>query len=200
MIKRAQERQILFVAVTMDDLYRRNETLRQNLNEAGIEYYGDIPANTKVYLEKSQIIHSLTKLGKPSKAPQIIGTAYGVCELRQKNWVEWHKLRSRASERGYLGAKFARVRVWVVYSEETRQEWMLIRQGTAHFTYVLSNAYETDLLPILSVANVRELLRASMPLPQLSPEDAADLVVNHLVNRMRSRKSRLRHRRNRTDS
>jgi len=277
LIRRTQEREIPFVAVTMDDLYGRNEALRQNLNEAGIEYYGDIPANTKVYLEKPQIIHPLTKLGKPSKAPQIIGTAYGVRELRQKNWVEWHKLRLRASERGYLEAKFARVRVWVVYGEETRQEWLLIRQDTGQITYVLSNApesidlktmawrkthryliersnedakdefgwdefqtrkyrawkhqlaltilaswfvaetrldwqqrfeqspdllvqYEVDVLPKLSVANVRELLRASMPLPQLLPEEAADLVVNHLVNRMRSRKSRLRHRKNRTAS
>jgi len=54
--------------------------------------------------------------------------------------------------------------------------------------------YDVDVLPKLSVANVRELLRASMPLPQLSPDEAAELVVSHLVNRTRSRKSRLRHR------
>jgi len=49
-----------------------------------------------------------------------------------------------------------------------------------------------DRLPALSVANVRELLRAAMPLPQLSPQEAADLVVKHLVNRTRSRKSRMK--------
>lgn len=53
--------------------------------------------------------------------------------------------------------------------------------------------YEVDALPKLFVANVRELLRASMPLPQPTPEEAAGLVVSHLVNRTRSRKSRLRH-------
>jgi hypothetical protein len=46
-------------------------------------------------------------------------------------------------------------------------------------------------LPALSVANVRELLQAVMPLPQLSPEQATDLVVKHLVNRSRSTRSRL---------
>jgi hypothetical protein len=51
--------------------------------------------------------------------------------------------------------------------------------------------YEVEVLPQLSVGNVRELLRAAMPLPQLSPEEAAQLVVTHLVNRTRSRKSRL---------
>jgi hypothetical protein len=51
---------------------------------------------------------------------------------------------------------------------------------------------EVDLLPALSVANVRELLRAVMPLPQLSREQAAEQVVKHLVNRARSRKSRVK--------
>jgi SRSO17 transposase len=190
--------------------------------------------------------------------------------LRQKDWLEWHTLRLRANERGYLEAKFARVRVWIAYDEDPRQEWLLIRQDAVQITYVLSNApenidlktmawrkthryliersnedakdefgwdefqtrkyrawkhqlaltilaswfvaetrldwqqrfpqspdlllqYEVDALPKLSVANVRELLRASMPLPQLSPDQAASLVVTHLVNRTNSRKSRLRH-------
>jgi len=273
LIKRTQERQIPFQAVVMDDLYGRNQVLRQNLNEAGIEYYGDVPANTQVYLEKPQIVHPLTKRGEPSKTAPVEGTASEVRELRQKDWLGWQTLRLRANERGYLEARFARLRVWVVYGEELRQEWLLIRrsQDAAQITYVLSNApetidlktmawrkthryliersnedakdefgwdefqtrkyrawkhqlaltilaswfvaetrldwlrrfeqspdlliqYEVDVLPKLSVANVRELLRASMPLPQLSPEKAASLVVSHLVNRTRSRKSRLRHR------
>jgi len=275
LIERAQKQQIPFVAVTMDDLYGRNETFRQKLEVAKIEYYGDIPANTKVYLEKPQIVHPLTKKGEPSKVAQVVGTSYEVRELRQKDWLEWQTLRLRNNERGYLEARFARLRVWVVYGEELRQEWLLIRQDAAQVTYVLSNApedidletmawrkthryliersnedakdefgwdefqtrkyrawqhqlaltilaswfvaetrldwqkrfeqspdllaqYEVEALPKLSVANVRELLRASMPLPQLTPEEAASLVVNHLVNRTRSRKSRLRHRSNRT--
>jgi hypothetical protein len=42
------------------------------------------------------------------------------------------------------------------------------------------------------VQNVRELLRAVMPLPQLSREQAAEQVVKHLVNRTRSRRSRVK--------
>jgi SRSO17 transposase len=49
-----------------------------------------------------------------------------------------------------------------------------------------------DQLPALSVANVREMLRAAMPLPQLSPQQAAQLVAEHFVNRSRSRKSRMK--------
>ncbi len=53
---------------------------------------------------------------------------------------------------------------------------------------------EVEVLPALSTANVREMLRSVMPLPQLSPEEAQAQVVKHLVNRSRSTASRL-HRR-----
>jgi SRSO17 transposase len=52
-------------------------------------------------------------------------------------------------------------------------------------------ALELDVLPTLSMSNVREMLRATMPLPQLTPQQAAQLVAKHLTNRARSRKSRL---------
>jgi hypothetical protein len=42
---------------------------------------------------------------------------------------------------------------------------------------------ELDQLPPLSMANVRELLRAVIPLLQLTVERATELVVEHLVNR-----------------
>ncbi len=51
---------------------------------------------------------------------------------------------------------------------------------------------ETDVLPALSVANVRELLRAVMPLKRLTEEQATERVIEHLLNRTRSRKSRLK--------
>ena len=58
----------------------------------------------------------------------------------------------------------------------------------------LAQQLEVEVLPALSTANVREMLRAVFPLPQLSPEEAQAQVVKHLVNRSRSTASRLRHR------
>ena len=52
--------------------------------------------------------------------------------------------------------------------------------------------YAADVLPRLSMANVCELLRAALPLHQLSIQEAAALVVQHLDNRTRSRRSRLK--------
>jgi len=47
-------------------------------------------------------------------------------------------------------------------------------------------------LPSLSYANVRTMLRAAMPLPQLSKQKARELVAEHLLNRTQSRQSRMK--------
>ncbi len=278
MIQKAQARQIRFQAVVMDDLYGRNEGLRQQLDEAHIEYYGDVPANTQVYLTKPEVVYPLTQREKPAKNPKLVGAkVYEVQKLRQQPTLQWQTVRLRPNERGYLEAKFARCRVWVAYGTQWRREWLLIRQDAVQITYILSNAtedtpletmawrkthryliershqdaksemgwdefqtrkyrawehqsaltilaawfvaetrldwmerfaqdpallakYEVEVLPQLSVSNVRELLRAAMPLPQLSPDEAAQLVTTHLVNRTRSRKSRLKKTRGKADA
>jgi len=56
----------------------------------------------------------------------------------------------------------------------------------------LAEELGVERLPGLSVANVRELLMAVMPVEQLSPEQAQRLVVKHLVARSRSTASRLK--------
>jgi SRSO17 transposase len=267
LIQRVQAKGIPFEAVDMDDMYGRNGVLRQHLHKAGIEYYGDIPLDTQVYLEQPTIVYPLTKRGQPSKNPKVEGQPFQVQELAQQ--LSWQTIRLRPNERGYLQADFGRCRVWVVYEDtQMRQEWLFVRKDAKQVTYVLSNApadisletmawrktqryliersnedakgelgwdefqarkyrawehqlaltilaawfvaetrldwmqrfqqdpglltkYEVEVLPQLSVGNVRELLRAALPLPQLSPEGAAQLVTSHLVNRTRSRRSRL---------
>jgi SRSO17 transposase len=269
MIQRAQANQVPFEAVVMDDLYGRNNVLRQRLDQAEIEYYGDVPANTIVYLDRPKITYPLTKRGKRSKRARVIAQQrYEVRQLLDHPALGWATITLRPNERGLLRAKFGRCRVWTVHKAQCRQEWLLIRQDAKQVTYVLSNApedtplqtmawrkshryfiersnqdakggfgwdefqaikyrawehqlaftilaswfiaetrldwmtryerdpallehYEVDVLPMLSVDNVRELLRAAMPLPQLTAPEAAELVVEHLVNRTRSRKSRL---------
>ena len=270
MIQRAAFNHVPFKAVVMDDLYGRNNVLRQRLDGAGIEYYGDVPANTIVYLDKPKVDYPKTKRGKRSKRPKIVAKQrYKVRELLDHPSVDWATITLRPNERGVLTAQFARWRVWTVHGTKCRREWLLIRKDNNRLTYVLSNAspdtpfetmarrkshryfierdnqdckcelgwdefqaikynawehqlaftilaswyiaetrldwmtrcerdpallehYEVDVLPMLSVANVRELLRAAMPLPQMSSQEAAALVIEHLVNRTRSRKSRLR--------
>jgi SRSO17 transposase len=71
---------------------------------------------------------------------------------------------------------------------QTKTDWAL--QHSRDET--LAEELGIDPLPALSVANVRELLQAVMPLEQLTPEQARRLVVKHLVDRSRSTGSRLK--------
>jgi hypothetical protein len=64
----------------------------------------------------------------------------------------------------------------------------------------LARQFELEVLPALSTANVRDLLQAVLPVPQLTPNQARDMVATHLVNRARSTASRLRTQRFHEDS
>jgi SRSO17 transposase len=64
----------------------------------------------------------------------------------------------------------------------------------------LAKQFELEVLPALSTANVRDLLMSVLPVPQLTPESARQLVVTHLINRARSTSSRLRKQQEQNDS
>jgi SRSO17 transposase len=269
-IQRIRARGIHFEAVTMDDLYGRNVELCRHLAEAKIEYYGDIPVNTVVYLDLPHLQTVYTKQGKPAKRKRVVAQErYEVRQLLDHPDLDWQSMSVRSTERGHLTADWARCRVWLMDGERRYQRWLLIRRQTKRVTYTLSNApvntslatmawrhchrvfierdnqdskselgwdefqtlkyrawqhqlgltilaswfiaevrldwqarfahdpallrqYQADLLPLLSVSNVRTLLLAALPLPQLTPEQATALVIQHLVNRTRSRQSRRR--------
>ena len=268
MIQRAVANGVCFEAVGMDTLYGRSKKLRADLDQAGLEYYADVPADTQVYLCRPHLVYPQTKRGQPAKRPTVSGRAYEVRALLEYPHLRWQQITVRPTEQGYLTAEFVRLPVWTIYNQTVRPEWLLIRLDEGRVIYTLSNAardtplatmawrksfrhfaersnqdsksdlgwdelqaikyrawehqlaltllaswflteirldwarqyqldpallaqYEVEILPILSVANIRELLRAAMPLPQLSPAEAAQLVIKHLDNRIRSRKSRL---------
>ena len=273
LIARAQQEGVPFRALVCDELYGRSIAFRRQLHAAAIEYYADIPANTRVYLSRPEIGIPKSKRGPKATNPRVLSPAsMRVDDLRHHPKTLWQTLTLRPTERGMLTADFARMRVWTVDDDLTvTEEWLLIRRDGKQHSYSMSNApiltplktmalrksqrffiersnqdaksefgwdefqatkfrawehqlaltilaqwfiaetrldwqdeyardpvlldrYHTTILPALSVANVRALLRAAMPLPQLSPADAAALVVKHLDNRTRSRTSRLQNR------
>ena len=71
---------------------------------------------------------------------------------------------------------------------ETKLDWAQAHPRDRELRHDL----EVEVLPALSMANLRELLRAVMPLAQLSPAEATRLVIQHLVNRAQSTRSRLK--------
>jgi len=69
---------------------------------------------------------------------------------------------------------------------QTKHEWA---RGYPRDPTLLEQL-QTEVLPALSMANVRSLLRAVMPLRQLDPQQATQQVIEHLKNPIRSRNSR----------
>jgi len=106
-----------------------------------------------------------------------------------KSEAGWDELQAQ-KYRGWIH-HLALVLLAVWFLAQTRGEW--VQQYARDPT--LAHQFELNVLPALSMANVRLLLRAAMPLPQPTPEEAVLLVVGHLVNRTRSRKSRLKRQR-----
>lgn len=76
----------------------------------------------------------------------------------------------------------------------------LKRRTTYQRDPALAKQFELEILPALSTANVRDLLMSVLPVPQLTPESARQLIVTYLVNRARSTGSRLRKRQEQYDS
>ncbi|GIK42951.1 MAG: hypothetical protein BroJett011_67840 [Chloroflexota bacterium] len=99
-------------------------------------------------------------------------------------WDEFQTIKYRAWQHQLALTILAAA--WFV--ADTRLDW----QARFAADPALLAQYETDVLPLLSVSNVRTLLRAALPLPQLTSEQATALVIEHLLNRTLSRKSHLR--------
>ncbi len=98
-------------------------------------------------------------------------------------WDEFQAQKYRAWEH-HLALTAAAL--WFV--AQTKFEWVQMYARDPELAHQL----QVEVLPALSTANVRELLKAVLPLPQLTPTEAMDLVITHLINRARSTSSRLK--------
>jgi SRSO17 transposase len=106
-----------------------------------------------------------------------------------KSEAGWDELEARKYRGWEHHLALVILAVW--FAAQTKWKWVrrIIRDPT------LAQQLAVDMLPALSMANIRLLLRAAMPLPQPTPEEAVTLVIEHLVNRTRSRSSRLKRQR-----
>ncbi|MHB8753198.1 MAG: hypothetical protein ACYDBJ_28925, partial [Aggregatilineales bacterium] len=110
----------------------------------------------------------------------------------QRYFVE-RSLQDAKSELGMADFQALKYRAWEHhlaltllaswFVAETLLDWAVESPPDAQ----LLADYDTDVLPQLSMANVCELLRAVLPLRQLSSEEATALVIQHLDNRSRVR-------------
>jgi len=136
-------------------------------------------------------------------------TSYALCNAPEDTSVEqlayWKCVRyfvERAhqeakSEIGWDELRAQKYRAWEHHLALTILASWFVAQTKLSFVLhspadpTLKDQLQIDRLASLSIANVRTLLRAVLPLPQLTPEEATRQVVRHLFNRTQSRKSRL---------
>jgi len=97
-------------------------------------------------------------------------------------WDEFQALKYRAWEHHLALTALA---LWFI--AETKLDWRITYARDPE----LAKEMEVEVLPALSTANVREMLKAALPIHHLTPDEATQLVVQHLVNRTRSTSSRL---------
>jgi len=97
-------------------------------------------------------------------------------------WNEFQAMKYRAWEHHMALTALA---LWFI--AETKLDW----RTTYARDPELAKEMEVEVLPALSTANVREMLKAALPITQLTPDEATELVARHLVNRARSTSSRL---------
>jgi len=79
MLQRIQANGIPFEAVAMDDLYGRNAQLRRRLEDAQLEYYGDIPENTVIYLDKPRSPTHSQSVASPVKTTRWLPNSATKC-------------------------------------------------------------------------------------------------------------------------
>ena len=153
MIVRAQAQGLSFVAVAFDSLYGRSHGLRQQCDQAQIEYYADIPNNYALYPTCPQVEFELGKRGQPLQKFRVVGaTALPAAQLAESPALEWVSLTLRTRERGWLVAEFARQSVWTVDRQgRVRQETLLLKREPNAIRYTLTNA------PITFRSGIRSL-------------------------------------------
>lgn len=103
-----------------------------------------------------------------------------------KSQVGWDELVARKYRAWVHHTALDALALWFI--TQTKLDWANIYPRDPNLLHQL----EIEVLPSLSVANVRQMLQAVLPLKQFSPQQATDLVVKHLVNRSLSTRSRLK--------
>ena len=157
-----------------DEYQPREETLLVRRDGEGKLHYALTNAVANVPVEKLAWMkcarHFIERANQDAKSE------LGYADFRAQKYLAWeHHLALTVMASWFIA--------------QTQLEWQLKYERDES----LKDEFESEVLPRLSMANVREMLRAAMPVPQLTPDEATNLVVRHLVNRARSRKSRIKH-------
>lgn len=146
--------------------------------------------------------YSYTLLNAPAETP-----LERVAELSARRYFVERTFQDAKSELGWAEFSARKYRAWehhlaltaatLWFVAQTKLEW---EEGEGERDEELAGKLRVRVLPALSTANLRELLRAVLPLEQLTPAAATQVVVKQLVQRARATGSRLRKAEKRSDT
>ena len=144
-----------------------------------------------VHREPGGVIHySLSNLAEATPLEVLVQ------ERCERYWVE-RTFQEEKSELGWDELVARKYRAWQHHAALTALAlWLLMQMRRdcrvePAAEQQLAAELGVEKLPALSVANLRELLVAVLPLPQLTPQQARALVIRQLNQRVRSTRSRL---------
>jgi SRSO17 transposase len=154
-------------------------------------------ANTAEWLVIRQLHEprqfSYTLLNAPATTP-----LERIAELSTRRYFVERTFQDAKSEMGWAEFAARKYRAWehhlaltaaaLWFVAQTKLEW----EGQYERDMKLARQLKVRVLPALSTANLRELLQAVLPLTNLTPAAATQLVVKGLVQRARAIGSRLR--------
>ena len=114
-----------FACASMDAFYGRDAALRRFMEDKGITYCVDIPANTRLFANKPEMS---TRPKQITKATQT-AAELGIEVLAQNKKYPFQRIQLREGDHGIVEAKVKVVRVWE-WREESEQPdelWLIIR-------------------------------------------------------------------------
>ena len=145
MIRRVREHGLPFERVACDDLYGRGRHFRATLDDDGVLYAAEVPANTRVYLKppKVGVPRRRRRSGRAPSRRRVLSRhkPHEVRSLARRRRTEWQRVQVRHTERGVLEADFAVRQVWTLTQDmQVRAEWLVIRRDLGgRLTFVLLN-------------------------------------------------------------
>jgi SRSO17 transposase len=144
-----------------------------------------------VHREAGAVIHySLSNLAADTTVATLVS------ERCERYWVE-RTFQDEKTELGWDELVARKYRAWQHHAALTALALWLLMQLRRDCRLApaaeeqLASELGVEKLPALSVANLRELLQAVLPLRRLTPREARTLVIKHLNQRVRSTRCRL---------
>jgi SRSO17 transposase len=144
LIRKAQERGILFAWIGMDSYYGQQEWLLAELEGQDLLYIADIPCDTGVWLElpRTQIPARKGNHGRKPTKPKAESQPTQVSQIASDH-SQWTRMYIRDTERGQLWSLLAFLRVYPVRDGlPGPQTWLILRkdEGEKKLKYQFCNA------------------------------------------------------------